>query len=421
MKKKKIAVIGGGASGMMAGIFAAKGGSEVCISEKNDRIGKKNLATGNGKCNFTNLFLEENCYHSDKKELVLQILNGFSPKDCISFFESMGMIVKEKNGYMYPASGQASTVLDLLRLQLSYLGVQIVTECEIERIEKAKKGYRIFGNHVGRRESYDADCVILAAGSIAGIQTAKGTEPYKLLEELGLPMIPVVPSLVQLRCKETYMKAVAGVRVDAEATLYIEKRPAYKERGEVQLTDYGVSGIPVFQLSRYAAAAIAKKKQVEIHINVLPDLTNEAYEAFCINRRVQNQEQSAEEYFLGICNKKLLQLFLKLSDIRPAQRACEISKKQKQKIFSLFRDFTLVVTGTNSFRQAQVCAGGLSMQAVDENLQVGSYPGLYVTGEILNVDGRCGGYNLQWAFASGYAAGRHAAIFAGVERMEDSV
>lgn len=410
MKKKKVAVIGGGASGMMAGIFAAKGGLEVCIYEKNDRIGKKILATGNGKCNFTNLLLDEDCYHSDKLELVSQILREFSPKESIAFFQSLGMIVKEKNGYMYPASGQASTVLELLRMQLSFLGVRIVTECEIEKIEKKKEGYRLLGNHAGRKETYDADRVILSAGSIAGIRTTTGMEPYKLLTGLGLPLIPVLPSLVQLRCKETYMKAVAGVRVDAEAALYIDKTPAYQERGEVQLTDYGVSGIPVFQLSRHAADAIAKKKQVEIHINVLPDLTKEAYEAFQKNRTVQDQEQSAEEYFLGICNKKLLQLFLKLSDIRPEQRACELSEKKKQKMFSLFRDFTLVVTGTNSFSQAQVCAGGLSMQAVDEKLQVRSYPGLYVTGELLNVDGRCGGYNLQWAFASGYTAGRHAAM-----------
>lgn len=408
MKKTRVAVTGGGASGMMAAIFAARGGAEVCIYEKNDRVGKKILATGNGKCNFTNLFLNESCYHSDKKELVLQILDEFSPKDCVSFFQSAGMLVKERNGYMYPASGQASTVLDLLRMQLSYLGVRIVTECEIVKIKKEKEGYRLFGNCAGRKETYGADCVILAAGSIAGVAAGGSIQPYDLLTGLGLPVIPALPSLVQLRCKETYMKAVAGVRVDAEATLYIDKRPFCQERGEVQLTDYGVSGIPIFQLSRYAAAAIGRKP-VEIHINVLPDLTDEAYEAFQFNRIIQNQEQSAEEYFLGICNKKLVQLFLKLSDIRPAQKASELSEKKKKKMFSLFRDFPLEVTGTNSFGQAQVCAGGLSMEAVDKHLQVGGYPGLYVTGELLNVDGRCGGYNLQWAFASGCAAGKHAA------------
>lgn len=407
--KHTVAVIGGGASGMTAALCAAKGGAEVCIYEKNDRVGKKLLATGNGKCNFTNLLLEENSYNGGGKEQIHKILESFSPRDCIAYFESMGMLAKEKNGYLYPASEQASTVLDLLRMQLGFYGVCVKTDCEIVRLCKENGEYRLFGYRDGKKESFSAEKVIIAAGSIAGIKNNGRSDPYGLLRTLKLPLVPVAPALVQLCCGEPYLKAVAGVRLQACISLYIDGKPVCRETGEVQLTDYGVSGIPVFQLSRFAAYGLLEKRKVQVHINSLPGFTDEAYKSFRKNRRIQNGEQSAEEYFLGICHKKLIQLWLKLSGIRPGEKANDIPKEKMEAMFGYFRDFPLTVEKTNSFSQAQVCAGGLAMEAVDENLQLHRYPGVYVTGELLDVDGRCGGYNLQWAFASGYTAGTHAA------------
>lgn len=407
--KHTVAVIGGGASGMTAALCAAKGGAEVCIYEKNDRVGKKLLATGNGKCNFTNLLLEENSYNGGGKEQIHKILESFSPRDCIAYFESMGMLAKEKNGYLYPASEQASTVLDLLRMQLGFYGVCVKTDCEIVRLCKENGEYRLFGYRDGKKESFSAEKVIIAAGSIAGIKNNGRSDPYGLLRTLKLPLVPVAPALVQLCCGESYLKAVAGVRLQACISLCIDGKPVCRETGEVQLTDYGVSGIPVFQLSRFAAYGLLEKRKVQVHINSLPGFTDEAYKSFRKNRRIQNGEQSAEEYFLGICHKKLIQLWLKLSGIRPGEKANDIPKEKMEAMFGYFRDFPLTVEKTNSFSQAQVCAGGLAMEAVDENLQLHKYPGVYVTGELLDVDGRCGGYNLQWAFASGYTAGTHAA------------
>lgn len=407
--KHTVAVIGGGASGMTAALYAAKGGARVCIYEKNDRVGKKLLSTGNGKCNFTNLSLEENSYNGGGREQVRKILDRFSPRDCISFFESMGMLTKEKHGYLYPASEQASTVLDLLRMQLEFYKVSLVPDCEIVQIRKVNEGYRLFGYRDGKKESFMAEKIIIAAGSLAGIKNNGKTDPYELLRGLRLPLVPAVPALVQLRCGETYLKSVAGVRLEAGVTLCIDGMPVCLEKGEVQLTDYGVSGIPVFQLSRFAAYGLAEKRKVQVHINSLPVFTDEESKSFWKNRRIQNEEQSAEEYFLGICNKKLIQLWLKLSGIRPGEKVKKIPQEKMKVMFGYFRDFPLTVEKTNSFLQAQVCAGGLSMEAVDENLQLWKYPGVYVTGELLDVDGRCGGYNLQWAFASGYTAGIHAA------------
>ena len=245
--KHTVAVIGGGASGMTAALCAAKGGAAVCIYEKNDRVGKKLLATGNGKCNFTNLLLEENSYNGGGKEQIHKILESFSPRDCIAYFESMGMLTKEKNGYLYPASEQASTVLDLLRMQLGFYGVCVKADCEIVRLCEENGEYRLFGYRDGKKESFSAEKVIIAAGSIAGIKNNGRSDPYGLLRTLKLPLVPVAPALVQLCCGEAYLKAVAGVRLQACISLCIDGKPVCRETGEVQLTDYGVSGIPVFQ------------------------------------------------------------------------------------------------------------------------------------------------------------------------------
>ena len=337
--KHTVAVIGGGASGMTAALCAAKGGAAVCIYEKNDRVGKKLLATGNGKCNFTNLLLEENSYNGGGKEQVHKILDRFSPRDCIAYFESMGMLTKEKNGYLYPASEQASTVLDLLRMQLGFYGVCVKADCEIVRLCEENGEYRLFGYRDGKKESFSAEKVIIAAGSIAGIKNNGRSDPYGLLRTLKLPLVPVAPALVQLCCGEAYLKAVAGVRLQACISLCIDGKPVCRETGEVQLTDYGVSGIPVFQLSRFAAYGLLEKRKVQVHINSLPGFTDEAYKSFRKNRRIQNGEQSAEEYFLGICHKKLIQLWLKLSGIRPGEKAKDIPKEKMEAMFGYFRDF----------------------------------------------------------------------------------
>lgn len=412
MKKRRVAIIGGGASGMMAAIFAAKNGAEVTIYEKNDRVGKKILATGNGKCNFSNLVLDDTCYRGGGIDIVRSVLGRFSPEDCMAFFQERGMLVKNRNGYLYPASEQASTVLDLLRMQISFLGISVVTECEIIDINaRGKDLYVLTGFLAGKKKQFEAERVVLAAGSIAGVSAKKmlGQGAYELLKRLDLPVVSVVPALVQLRCKEDFMKSVAGVRLDGEVVLYIDGKEVCRERGEVQLTDYGVSGIPVFQLSRYVAYALHESKRVQVCLNCLPAFSEKEYEAFCNNRKVQNKEQTAEEYFLGIGNKKLLLLFMKLAGVKPTEKMTNVSEAKKQKVFCLLRELQLTPIATNPFEQAQVCAGGLSMDAVDENLQVKNLPGIYVTGELLDVDGRCGGYNLQWAFASGRVAGCHAA------------
>lgn len=413
MNKTEIAVIGGGASGIMAAIQGAVKGAKVTIYEKNDRIGKKILATGNGKCNFSNTRMDESCYYSNALDKVMESVELFDEKDCRSFFQSLGMLVKEKNGYLYPASEQASTVLDLLRLKLVSLNVKVITDCEIKSIQKTETYFVLTGEMAGKTEEYHAQKVIVSAGTGAGTQKGKKKDSFSLLKDFNFFVFPQVPGLVPLRVKEDYMKAVAGVRVEGVITLYINEKEIRKERGEIQLTDYGVSGIPTFQLSRFASYALLEKKKVKVEINILPDLPEKEFQKYMEARTLMYKDETAEEFLLGVANKKINLLLLKLSQIRPQDKVTEVSKEKMKLLISLFHKWVLTVVATNPLEMAQVCAGGIDMNMIGKGMEAVSVPGLYVTGELLDVDGRCGGYNLQWAFTSGYLAGQHAASSCG--------
>ncbi len=400
-----IAIIGGGASGMMAAIQAAKKHATVTIFEKNDRVGKKILMTGNGKCNLSNTNFDLRFFHSDTKTDLSTFFDAFGVKETISFFEKEGMLIKNKNGYLYPASEQASTVLDVLRFALKRLGVICKTDAEVKKIYKK-------GNQFGvetKTETIYFDSVIIASGSKAGPQQTVSGSGYMIAKSLGHHVVEPLPALVQLRCKEDYFKQIAGIRTDCSLTMLVNGKPTQCERGELQLTEYGISGIVVFQLSGNAAKALKCKNTVQVQMDFLPDFTEETYKAFVHNRFEAKKGQTAEEFFLGMTNKKLLMLFLKLSGLSPAEIVDEQTKEKCQHVFSLLRTFTVNVKETNPFPNAQICCGGVRMDEVTNNLESKIVPGLYFCGELLDVDGRCGGYNLQWAWTSGYIAGVHAA------------
>ncbi len=398
----KIAVIGGGASGMMAALAACKCGSDVTIYEKNDRVGKKLLITGNGKCNFTNLDFSSDYFRSDSCLDKQIFFDTFGVEDTIRFFEDLGLLIKNKNGYLYPLCEQASVVLDLLRTACDREGIHTEVMTEIKKLQKKDGHFIIDGKQV-----YDR--VILACGSKAGPKGISSGTGYLLAASFGHHIITPVPALVQLRCKESFFKQLAGVRITCELTLYLDRRKTEQERGELQLTDYGISGIPVFQFSRYAAKALQEKRNVHVSVNFLPDFTDEKYSSFIHNRFERKKGETAEEFFLGITNKKIIQLFFKLTDLKPGELIEETNRKKWEKVFSLLRKFDTQVKECNPFENAQVCAGGVSMEEVGNTLESVLVSGLFFAGEMLDVDGRCGGYNLQWAWTSGYVAGKNAA------------
>lgn len=405
MNQRTIGIIGGGASGMVAAITAARQGAKVTILEGNDRIGKKILATGNGRCNLGNMELSSDCYYGEDVDWIMDKLSHFNTSDTISFFQGLGLMIKNKNGYLYPACEQASAVLDVLRTEIKELGIEVKPQCKICRI--CKKEDRIFisdGN-----EDYSFERVIIACGGKAAKNTGSDGSGYKLAKQLGHSLLPTVPALVQLRCKEDYFKSIAGVRADACITLRQNGRDIARERGELQLTDYGISGIPVFQLSRIVGKRLLKQEKVVIHINFLPDYDEESLKQLYMARSMILGGRTVEEFFTGMLHKKVMQLFIRLSGLKSGMPVSEAGKDALWKVFSLCRDWKVTVTGSNPYENAQVCAGGIPVNEVTENLESRKASGVYFAGEVLDVDGKCGGYNLQWAWCSGYLAGRAAA------------
>ncbi len=405
---RTIGIVGGGAAGMMAAITAAGQGASVTLFERNERLGKKLLATGNGKCNLGNLDLTVEKYHTGNPKRLAAQLDRFGTEATIAFFETLGLMVKQKNGYLYPLSEQAASVLDVLRFEVERRSnIRVVLETKIDRIERDGKRNRIC-LWSGKR-LYTFDRVILACGGKAAPRTGTDGSGYRLAEMLGHRLVPVVPALVRLRCREDWLKGVAGVRAEAELTLLQDGREVAKERGELQLTDYGISGIPVFQLSRMANYMLLGKKEPEVRINFLPEAQeNFVREQFKIRRALE--KSTVEEYFTGLLNKKLMALFIRLEGLKPSQYVSGAAREKLAGVYERCRGLTVHVTGSNSFDSAQVCAGGVPMEEVTDSLESKLSAGVFFAGELLDVDGRCGGYNLQWAWCSGYLSGMAAAV-----------
>lgn len=405
---KKIAVIGGGAAGMTAAIRAAQAGASVTIYERNDRVGKKILSTGNGKCNFSNEKMGADFYYGSGRALVDTIYTSFGVRETKEFFTELGMQIKDRDGYLYPVSGQASTVLDVLRYELERLSVRVHTGQRVTDIAAEQNGLTV-KTHDHVQEKYDA--VILACGGKAAPKTGSDGEGLLLAQKLGHRIVPTVPALAALRCEEDFYKRVAGVRCDAELTLHIDGQPIRTEQGELQWTDYGISGIPVFQLSREAAYALLERRNVTVKIDLMPEFGEDdsSYSRFWTERWERHGGQTMEWFLTGLVNKKLGLLLLKTAGIKESEKAEDIVPSRRKRLEGLYRSFTVKVRAANSFDQAQVCAGGVDCREVTDTLASRIVAGLYFAGEILDIDGICGGYNLQWAWSSGTVAGAAAA------------
>ncbi len=403
----KIGIIGAGASGLLAAITAAKQGANVTLIERKDRICKKLLATGNGKCNFTNKSIKYLDYRSQRAGVYSDYISQFDEKEVISMFQNMGMLVKEKNGYCYPRSEQASTVLDILRLQIKILNISVVTESYPVSIQKKKKTFEVLLNN---EQKLYFERIILACGSFAGEKKRDNYNGYTYAQSLGHTLVPVVPALVQVRAKGKEFKSISGVRCDANISLYINHKFITSEFGELQITDYGISGIPVFQLSRYVSYGIYEKKNVTAKIDLLPELEMEKCLLFVEEKWNHSSPNiTAEEFFQGFLNKKLNLMFLKLAGIKAETSINKLTFPKIKQVICNMKSWEMEIEGTNPYENAQVCAGGVSMDEITLQMESKIVPGLYFAGELLDVDGRCGGYNLQWAWTSGYLAGKYAA------------
>ena len=390
---KKIVVIGGGASGFMAAITAARAGASVTILEQNSKLGKKILSTGNGKCNLTNTRQTKECYGCTEQDFPYTVLEKFNFEDTISFFHEIGIYTKNKNGYIYPHSEQASSVVEVLEMEARNLKIKLKTQEKVSRIEPDGHGFLIHTNSW----QYPCDCVILSCGSSASVIEGANGSGYELAQNLGHTIIEPLPALTGLKGYGKPFSKWAGVRAEAKLTLQIDEEKTVSEQGEVQLTDYGISGIPTFQISRYVSKAIAKGRSVSVFLDFLPEMTEIECLEF-LNMRQQNRPyKNLKEMLTGLFPSKLIDVLLDRTNDMGA-------------LVNNIKNYEVKIKETLDLDHAQVCTGGISCREVSsETLESKLVPGLYFCGEILDVDGICGGYNLQWAWSSGHAAGEAAA------------
>ncbi len=406
MKARRVIIAGGGASGLVAAIAAARNGATVTIIEQKDRVGKKILSTGNGKCNLTNEFMAPDCFRGDDLSIVPKVLEQFGYEKTLEFFEELGVILKSRQGYIYPISDQASAILDVLRMEVKRLQVEIRLEERIKEIRKTKKNFSVKTD----KNVYTCNAVILATGGKAAPVLGSDGSGYALAKSFGHSISPVVPALVQLVGRGNYFKQISGVRTNAAVELYVDGERKASDTGELQLTNYGISGIPVFQISRYAAKALYEKKAVTVRLNFLPSMTETEFKEFVSKRKLAHGYKTAEEFFVGMLHKKLAVMLLKSANIPLSIAANDILDEKWEKLLDFIQHFPVEIEGTNSFEQAQVCAGGVRTNEINADTMESLYEkDLYLTGELLDIDGICGGYNLQWAWATGCIAGEHAA------------
>ena len=399
-----VIVVGGGASGLVAAIVAARRGKSVLLIEKKEKLGKKILATGNGKCNYSNTYYDETVYRTDTPAIITPILGQFPVEETISFFRELGIEPKEKNGYLYPGSMQAASIVEVLTIELKRLGVEVHLEETITGIEKTGLTYKVVTNQA----SYQAKAVILATGGKAGSKLGSDGSGYQLAKKLGHSIVPVTEALVALRSPLKLFKQIAGIRMNAKVSIMINGKESVSEIGELQITDYGISGIPVFQVSRYATKALSQGKKVEAIVDLLPEYTKEECLKLLLERKTVRPEKTAQEFLIGLFPYKLAALLIKEAGMKDFVVMDRIDRNQLKVLVELIKNFRVPISGANGFEQAQVCAGGVDASEVNHTtLESHKAKGVYLTGELLDVEGTCGGYNLQWAWSTGYVAGQH--------------
>ncbi|QUH20426.1 NAD(P)/FAD-dependent oxidoreductase [Alkaliphilus sp. B6464] len=411
--QREVAIIGGGAAGMMAAIVASRNGAKVVIYERMNRIGKKLLATGNGRCNLTNVGLSESnlkCIHSSNKKFASSILKRFTVDETINFFEILGIAHKiENDGKVFPMSDQASSVLDVLRYELDKLSIEVICDIEIDKIKQSKQEFILIDSN---GVEYKADKVIIATGGMSSPNLGSNGSGYKLAKSLGHNIVNPFPALVQLKLEAPFLKSIKGIKFNGAASVILDGNILRREEGELLFTEYGISGPPILQLSRNAVEALENKQQPIIEIDMFPNFTYEELLNLISLRLSYQYDRPLDFSFIGLINKRLIPMILKVSNIYDLNRTCsEISNKEIEKIVSLLKAWQFDIIGSQSWMHSQVTAGGVSLKEICPNtLQSKIVPGIYFAGELLDVDGDCGGFNLQWAWSSGYVAGNEASM-----------
>ena len=396
-----ILILGGGASGLAAAICAAQRGAQVCIDERAARVGRKILASGTGRCTVSNQAVVPEAYHGDPAFL-RAVFDALPPREARAFLEELGLVFATDDGRHYPYIFTAASALDALRMALEREHIRVEYDRCAVRIQPSRKGG--FSVSFADGSAARADTLVCAMGGKAAPHLGTDGSGLALLRELGHSVTPLYPALVQLRCRHAALKGLKGVRVRAQLTLSMSRSGEVQEMGEVLFTDYGVSGVAVFQLSRHAAHALGRGEEVTLFLNLWPELTVEMLR----RRAALFGAQPAEALFTGVFHRLVAQAVVRQACVEAISCAA-LSSAQLQALLRAAQGFVLPVTGTQSFEQAQVTSGGVSTAEIDpRTFESRLYPGLYIVGESVDVDGPCGGFNLHFAFTSGILAGRAA-------------
>lgn len=430
--KTEITIIGGGAAGLTAAIFAARaiGGNRVCILEKNDRLGRKLLATGNGRCNMTNLQYSYGDLRSAARDLdgkfdlgngdvfIKDAFTHFGVIDALTFFEELGVLWREEDeSRIYPYSEQASAVQEALINEIEHLGVTVRyqrTAAAIRLIGPSNEDFEITledGEKIITRK------IIFATGGKAGIQYGSSGDGYRLAKMLGHSVIMPIPSLVQITSEDKVFKRLKGVRAKAQSTLAVRKnsegsaeRIIAQEKGEIQFTEDGLSGICIFNLSRFLRRSVNDKEYFVINIDFFPEFNEKTLLEKLNAQQKFLRDRQMEEFLHGMLNKKLAPIILEKAEIPTTGTVAELRQTDLTRLAGLLKSWTINISGTKGWKEAQVTSGGIKITEINANtMESRLVPGLYFAGEVIDVDGKCGGYNLQWAWTSGAIAGKAAA------------
>ena len=397
-----VAIIGGGASGMAAALAAAENeNNQVILLERQARVGRKLQATGNGRCNLSNIHAENRGYHGQNLDFVRNAISAFSPSDTLKWFASLGLFtVTEDSGKVYPYSDQANSVVDVLRLSLVKENITLKLGYEVAKIQKTEKGFRITNGE----EAISCDKLIVACGGLAGSKLGGTMSGYKLLAKLGHRSTKLRPSLVQIKSAWPELPSLKGVRTNCHIEILHNGEIYAQSIGELQLTEHGISGPVVFEISRDVCAAPGKWTA---KLDFLPDVSMERLEAELQRRRETNLPM--EELLTGILHNRLGRVLTKTAGIKGKQMASQISNAELREVLQAVKALELTLTEPLGMDSAQVTAGGVLTDGFDpDTMESKLIPGLYACGEVLDIDGDCGGYNLQWAWSSGRCAGHHA-------------
>lgn len=410
IRKVKTAIIGGGASGLAAAIVSAErfGKGSTVIIERQVRTGRKLLATGNGRCNITNRNASLEHYHGDKK-IIDSVLSRFSPKDCERFFGKMGVLFRDEDeGRVYPYSNQATTVLDAMRLECDRLGAEELCQFTVLEIKRYHGMFHVCSDDL----TVETENLIFATGSQASPLLGANDTGYRLLHSLNIESTPLFPALSPISTKEKY-KNLKGVRARGRVTLLADGKKIISRDGEIQFTDYGISGICVFEISRYVheffmlgKIANIPYKELQISVDVMKDYSFNEVCTYVNKCKKLFSDSKAIEILSGALNKKLSQSLIQSCGL--ASKPCfALSEQDMKKIAYTVKNFTFTPVICDGYQSAQVSAGGISSDYIDpQTFMSKNIKNLYVCGELLNVDGDCGGYNLHFAFGSGILAAK---------------